>query len=610
MSGTSVDLCQRKGVAQACYVYQEQGAAQACNSEKQPEAAAYSQIQEGIDELSCLATQFFIKYPWQNIRALRIFYSGDVGGEAMAKKLENTKLPKELLPEITELYEAIRVKHQELIAFVASEAGSLSCLSFPQQKELEALISSNFLEIILWAYERSNPGPRIVNYRVAKGAGEHGFWSEIDPRQIALIKALKLFKGPSLSLKTVSTASIQEDLDKDRLIAKALSVYPSKPENKKGHIYNYYLDVYGVVDSIKLPALDEFEHRLSSRVPETVKMPHKIWLGDWFVSTADASGKSAKLDLFYADRYVDLREHRRIFQFLKQHENTYLQAAAILAEQHPAINPINLQTLLYANTFVEMFWMNLEDPWQDNSAADSYNAPNKSAYKQVFDQYLASGATFGYRYKGKIYNLPWSLATKYKVPVESQAFGVNQVVIGTMLEAGADTHRWERYFPGRKPELKTALSIALDPDGSVFAMAMIYDFYLSKLKQTSLQDAGMAYPSDVYPMFQDSSQGYEFNLLNVTRFFDAFAEASKNFPNYFPFAHYSWNLDFTADYFVLIQRALGLGDGWPSLQMNFIPSAGVEKHDWLAVQERWDNEPSLLMFLSPKHSCGEGLATY
>jgi hypothetical protein len=105
--------------------------------------------------------------------------------------------------------------------------------------------------------------------------------------------------------------------------------------------------------------------------------------------------------------------------------------------------------------------------------------------------------------------------------------------------------------------------------------------------------------------FHHQAVGYQFNLINVTRFFDAFAEASKSFPNYFPFAHYSWNLDFTADYFMLVQRALGLGDGFPALKMNFVPSIGVEKHDWLAPKERYDDEPSFLMYLSPQMVCEE-----
>jgi hypothetical protein len=113
----------------------------------------------------------------------------------------------------------------------------------------------------------------------------------------------------------------------------------------------------------------------------------------------------------------------------------------------------------------------------------------------------------------------------------------------------------------------------------------------------------MRFPADVYPLIQDEAEAYEFNLLNVTRFFDAFAEAATKFPNYFPFAHYSWNLDFTADYFLLVQKIMGMENGLPSLKMSFVPGSGVEKHDWLGPKERFDTESSWLLYLAPNNVC-------
>jgi len=267
---------------------------------------------------------------------------------------------------------------------------------------------------------------------------------------------------------------------------------------------------------------------------------------------------------------------------------------------HPDVKFSNLLGLLYINTFGELFWANLEDPWQDSGAAEQYDVPMKDRYSEVFDKYNKRGATFGFRSEGKVYNLPWNIAS-LKVPVESQGFGPNQIVLGYLLNAGEkEPSLWEEYFPNIGLTIADAIRIALDPDLSAFGMALIYDYYLAETKKTICSDPSVKSPDNVYPTIPNNGDSREFFLLNLIGFFDAWAETAGNFPDYFAWAHHSWNLDNRGEYLMLIQKILELENGFPSLQMGFISNAGMTKYDYLGPTTDLSRESSLLLVLTPK----------
>jgi hypothetical protein len=559
-------------------------------------------LQEKISKLYGLALEFYDKFPWQSLRALRPFVpvnrDENISAGSLAAKLVDAKLPEDLSGDLAALYIKILAQKQEIIS-----QGSGWDISAEINKEIIQLVyADDFFKVIYLAYERSNPQSQTVSVNVPKGSKSNSFTIQIDPKRVALVEALKLLEKHDLDLPS-STTALTEDPNKGGFVMDLVKkVCPSKPKNKEVRAYEYYLDVYGTKD-IPVPGLDPFKAELSEKFGSTVEMPNKIWLADW-VLKAGRNSKNAELDFGGTDRYVDLQKHKKIFQYLYQHKEAYQKAAAILTSDHKDLKYSNVLALLYANTFAEFFWMDVEDPWQDKCAAFWYGSKWSGSFAKEYKRYEKERkTTFGYGFESgdnKVYQFPWIIATKFKVPVESQALGPNQVAVGVLLKAGgADNSRlWQKYFPGKVLNIKNVIQAELDPDGSVMALAMEHDYFLERIKTN--QNLCVTFPDGQYPPMTGKEEARQYMLLDMSAFFDAFPNTAKNFPDYFPFAHQHWSIDYTCDFSAIMKKVLRINDT-SSMEMDFIPNKGFEKHDWLSTAKGFSfkDESSLMVFLKP-----------
>ena len=200
-----------------------------------------------------------------------------------------------------------------------------------------------------------------------------------------------------------------------------------------------------------------------------------------------------------------------------------IHAAALIHASHPDLSPETITTFLMLNTFVELFWMQNEDPWQDRGAASWCNSDYASAYEETYQEYARSeeeggkGYEFGIRIDDLVYDvdLPiindWRIAS-HSVPIATQGIGPNAVIIGDLLRAAEydSGSAWQTYFPdieleGKKEEEKEriAVEIALDPELSVRAVALVYDVKLRELNSTIFSNPAVRMPDDAYPTFRD-----------------------------------------------------------------------------------------------------------
>ena len=562
------------------------------------------QDQEKIDKLYALALKFFDKYPWRSIRALRPFVpvKGDVQPikRSLIEKLIDAKIPEDLSRELGSLYDDIVIQKFEVMSLAGRK--DLPAKIVKETDQIKK--ADNFLKIILWAYERSNPQVQTVSVNVPKGSKSNSFNIKIDPKSVALVQASKLFEGYGLDLWS-STRLQQENpnLIKGFITEIVKKICPATPKNKEVRAYEYYLDVYSTKD-IPVPGLDSFESELTRKYGAKVNMPYKIWLADWVLS-AERNSKIAQLDFDITGRYVDLRKHKRIFQYMEQHKAAYQKAAALLWSDHKDLKYSNILALFYANTFGELFWMDVEDPWQDNGAASWYGSKWSGSFDKEYKRYAKERkVTFGYGFDSQdntVYSFPWIAATKFKMPVESQAFGPNQIAAGVLLKAGrADGGRlWKKYFPGKELNIENVVKAELDPDESVMALAMEHDYFLENIKKNP--NLCVTFPKGQYPTMPDKEEARQYMLLNISAFFDAFPDVARNFPSYFPFAHQNWNLDYTCDFSAIMKKVMGIKEDKASMEMDFIPNKGFEKFDWLSPAKgcSFKDESSLMEFIKP-----------
>lgn len=570
------------------------------------EVSPLTSLQKEIEELADLAEEFRALCPWQVIRILRPAHSFDL--DLPLPPLEKFDPNKTFTAEqradyakLSELRVAIIEKRNRILSTEDSIIRMLDS-AHPLGYDFESILNAqHLLHLLTWAYQRTNPKTAIVTYKLPFGGSLESYTAKVDPSHNALVYGAKILdSNHGLVVQSGSTVKDEASLKNNTLIETVLASYPSKPENKETVVFHYYLDVFGVPQKANIPGLQFLKAYLKGLFEGKIKYPYRMWFSD-FYPAVEVPNKLAALHPAFADRYIDLEKHERIFQFLHQYREHYEKAARLLNASHPDIKYENLLLLLYANTFIELFWMNREDPWQDKNAAGYVDSKLKEKYESEFDRYLEEGATFGYCKDGEVYNLPWRLAS-LKVPIEAQGFGVNQVIPGLLLKSGtANQNRlWDKYFPGIDPDTENAVALALDPEQSIRAIALIYDQVLTDLKSTVFADPSMRLPDDVYPMIPDKQEARDFYLLTLTRCFKTFPEMAINYPDYFPWSLNSWNIDYVGDYFLVLKQALGIQGGLSSMEMNFIPSKGNPLVDWLVPDLGESHKDALILVITPR----------
>jgi hypothetical protein len=341
-----------------------------------------------------------------------------------------------------------------------------------------------------------------------------------------------------------------------------------------------------------------------------VANPYRIWITD-FAAQANTAG-NLSLVASYGDRYIDLDQQLPIFQFIKTHEKSYQEAANLLYDSHPDLSQETLTTFLMLNTYVEIFWMTNEDPWQDTAIASWFEVNQATDFKAAYRKLTKAGLVFGPKMKdgGKevVAQIPaWGIvwrAASLKVPVSAQGIGPNAILIGDLLEASRYDQGtlWKKYFPKILPSTENAVKIALDPALSILAVALAYDVKLRDLNEAVFFDPTVRLPANTYPSISDPAKAREYFKLTWVRYCKAFPEVSVNFPDYFAYGHNAWNIDFIDSYFKLIESVMGRPDSWPDLEMNFIPSRDKNIADYFGDKNNPMNMDALMLISLPRSS--------
>ncbi|MCX5751604.1 MAG: hypothetical protein NT099_08075 [Candidatus Saganbacteria bacterium] len=552
-----------------------------------------------IQNVRNLAIELYNEYPSQNLIQIRKLFTD-------LYIIPEGEIPKGL--------ESLYQKKQAIIAGLKeidnliTVVENLSLVPEEAQVDLSVLTNAtNLLEIAEWAV-----GKGTTTYTVTPLNNVPAYQIQVSSDNNNLAVFGKLDQSPKIAPTTESTSKAEADMKKGGAAVWAVtSVYDAYDPIPEQRPFEFYIDAYGINRKMPLPGLEKLKATLSGFTGQ-VTNPLRIWICDFSYTVTGPA--SMGFSPAYCDRYIDLEQHASIFQFLKTYEQAYKDAATLLHASHPEISYNTLATFLMLNTFVELFWSQNEDPWQDHGAAAKYDAKEEDSFNETYDHYTAKtedgglGYIFGARVpvkdgettKERIFpGLSWSIASS-QVPVASQGLGPNAVIIGDFLKAGENEALWQKYFPGIERTEENAVQIALDPEQSIKAVAMVYDAKLTKLNQTIFNNPEVRMPDNAYPAIKDPAASREYFILSWVRYCKAFPEVEANFPTYFPYGHNSWNIDHVSSYFKLIQTVMEIPDSFPTLESNFIPSKGKPINDYFGDTKNPRNTDNLMLLFTPK----------
>jgi len=556
-------------------------------------AALGISLPNAVKEVRQLAREIKSDFPAQNLRLFRPFL-GNLNDTSTleAKGIDAAQ------------YKSLSVKKARIVNI-------LSALPDNLDRDVKTLRSAKtLLEVIKWA------SPDEARKVTVTPPGNAPYQIKIAPENTALAMYNRIDASPKVPPTEESTAKAEAEMQKGDLAAKAVKTYcrinlgnqctVRVPAPGGQRPFNFYLDAYSVDRSIALPGITTVRE-LTNGFIGVVANPEKIYIGDY---SGKAAGPAAiALAATYSDRYIDLQAHLPIYQFIKTYAATYNEAAqtlrSSLSEIGIAIDVNTLKTYLEINTFAELFWMGTEDPWQDTGAAAWYNTKEAPAFRETYRHYTQDlGYAFGVKIEdkvNKVYDISWRLAST-KVSVTKQGLGPNAVLIGDFLKAGEyDNGRlWEKYFPGLGRTEDSAVKIALDPQLSVKAVALVFDVKARELKNTVFSNPAVRMPDDAYPSFRDPAKAREYFILSWIRFIKAFPEAAVNFPDFFPYGLNSWNIDFLLPYFKLHQAVMGEPDSFPEFTARFHSSKGEPIADYFNPMTDPRNNNALMITVVPK----------
>lgn len=568
-----------------------------CSTKETKEAEAT------IEEIKSLANQIAENFPPQNLREFRKLA---LDAKTLKPSIKN--------PGVFNVLYAQKAKTLSLLNKLKAlkKSTKFTCLPKEIKEKINLLLSVGSIGAIVRILVPY--GKKEVAVNLPHGLAPYK--TTIDSARNAWTMALMVENSPKVSQVKESTAKAEAETGKEDsfLMRRLKNNFPTGNPTKEQRPFEFYVDAYGINRKTKIPGLEKLKSDLSKQFSGVVTNPHRVWITDYgLMPSKDAGSKS--LTPLPGDRYIDLDQHLSIFQYIKTHEKAYNDAAKLLHQSHPDISENTFSAFLMVNTYEELFWMQNEDPWQDTGAASWYGTEQKQSLVKTYENYLNKGYSFGIRLPDgegkpdKIYMVPikdygvnmWRAAS-FKVPVELQGIGPNAVLIGDFLEAGKceGGKLWRRYFPNLEMNEDNAIKVAQDPKLSVRAVAMVFDVKLKELNRTIFKRKEIRMPDDVYPTIKDEKKSREYFKLTWVRYCKAFPEVAVNFPDFFPYSHNSWNVEFLDSYFKLIQTILGQPDSLPGLKMDFIPSKGKELTDYFGDSKKAENMDALMLMVTPK----------
>ncbi|MFA6169815.1 MAG: hypothetical protein WCW67_03885 [Candidatus Margulisiibacteriota bacterium] len=565
-------------------------------------AALGISLPNAVKEVRQLAQEIKAAFPAQNLRLFRPFLGNLKDTSALeAKGIDAAQ------------YKALSEKKTRIInmTIALQTEANLSGLSDDLGREVKILRSAKtLLDIIKWA------SPDEAREVTVTPPGNPPYQVKIMPENTTLAMYARLDASPKVQPTEESTAKAEAEMQRGTLATDAVKTYcrinlgnqctVRVPTPGGQRPFNFYLEAYGLDRSIPISGITAVKD-LTHGFIGVVANPEKIYIGDY---SGKATGPNTiSLAATYTDRYIDLQAHLPIYQFIKTLAATYTEAAhtlhSSLSEIGMDIDVNTLKSYLEINTFAELFWMGTEDPWQDTGAASWYNTKEAPAFRETYRRYTQElGYAFGVKIddkENKIYDISWRLAST-KVSVTKQGLGPNAILIGDFLKAGEyDNGRlWRQYFPNLGRTEDSAARIALDPQLSVKAVALVFDAKARELKDTVFSNPAIRMPDDAYPTFRDPAKAREYFILSWIRFIKAFPEAVVNFPDFFPYGLNSWNIDFLLPYFKLHQAVMGEPDSFPEFTTRFHPSKGEPIADYFNPMTDPRNNDALMITVVPR----------
>jgi len=243
---------------------------------------------------------------------------------------------------------------------------------------------------------------------------------------------------------------------------------------------------------------------------------------------------------------------------VRHHAEDIGRAADLLHESHPDIARNNFYLMIAHSIVNEMYTLDGEDPWQDIGACDYADCSYRERFHEVF-----AGVPHGTRVWGHFVRPPWRTTSFLAMERARQGFGPAQIILGLAREAGS----WEgvaRYAPhlteNNFANDRAALRTILDPQGSIYTLALIYDYNLTQLKETMFRDPDLRRPVDLFPFIADRDSAREFELLLLAQHLKTFPERGPEMRRTF-FAN-GYYLYFKMEY---TGYALGIEPSWRGL---------------------------------------------
>lgn len=172
-----------------------------------------------------------------------------------------------------------------------------------------------------------------------------------------------------------------------------------------------------------------------------------------------------------------------------------------------------LKMLVQGQLMVVQNGMLEEDPWQDIPPIRSSGSLYADNFLEVF-----SDVDYGVSVRGMLVRPPWRLTSALFAPVPKQGFGPYQIILGLFEEAGQNQKvrsHWEGHLEDSDFADRDAMWRAIF-DKPTLSCALVYDYVISQLRETTFADPHVRMPSNFPPFFTNTTAARQFALMNAS----------------------------------------------------------------------------------------------
>jgi hypothetical protein len=253
--------------------------------------------------------------------------------------------------------------------------------------------------------------------------------------------------------------------------------------------------------------------------------PNENFLGGLHLLT-DGSCDLANI-LEYCQRntkYVDCNNTiltRTSIEYADRHLSDIRTAASIVNSAHPELHLNNIILLMLMRTVHEMTAVNYIDIVQDFAACRAVKCTPQDGFEKVFPE-LDDPMT----------DIVWQMSSLTGADQLEQGYGPLQIILGLALLAASHKGTADYYREYlTEEELTTkegALRAILDDKKSIYYLALIYQYIITRLKETTFKNEEVRFPSNTWPFIYDKATSREMALLEYAQALSAIPEHAPN----------------------------------------------------------------------------------